>query len=191
MSVQKDLVCVGQIQSPHGLKGALRVVSHTQNPSDLLAFGSFLDVKGAPFVVLDKLLFQEKTGTFVVTFKEVTTRTAAEALQRHDLFISADQLPPLEADSFYHRDLVGLCVQDETGEAWGRIRAVDNFGASDVVEVVPKDSEIPPFWLPFLMRYVPEVNVKEGWVRINVEDWRASGMLSDTPDPSNTSDETR
>ena len=72
--------------------------------------------------------------------------------------LHADPRP--EEDEFYHEDLVGLAARDPAGRELGRVVAVLNFGAGDVLEIATPDgtSEL----LPFTRAVVPEIDLAAG-----------------------------
>ena len=69
----------------------------------------------------------------------VSTRDAAEALKGVEIFARRDQLPPPNEDEFYYDDLVGLEAVDAAGAPLGRVIALMNHGAGDVLEIAPVD----------------------------------------------------
>lgn len=75
----------------------------------------------------------------IARFAEVRDRAAAEALRGTLLTVPRDALPPLGKGEYYHVDLIGLAAVSSTGEAVGRVCAVENFGAGDVIEVERAD----------------------------------------------------
>jgi 16S rRNA processing protein RimM len=104
-------------------------------------------------------------GGVIVRAEGVETRDAAEALRGVRLYVPRDRLPEPEGeDEFYLDDLVGLEAVDAEGAARGRVVAVQNFGAGDLVEVRGPDGET--FYVPFTREAVPEVDVKGGRVVI-------------------------
>jgi 16S rRNA processing protein RimM len=98
-------------------------------------------------------------GGVLVKAEGVETRDDAEALRGLRLYIPRDRLPePEDEDEFYLSDLVGLEAVDAAGAPRGRVVAVQNFGAGDLVEVRGPDGET--FYVPFTREAVPEVDVK-------------------------------
>jgi 16S rRNA processing protein RimM len=68
-------------------------------------------------------------------------------------------LPPLEEGEYYHTDVIGLDVVSTNGEALGRVVAIDNFGAGDVIEIerLPVDDKPGKrFMVPMRVEAVPE-----------------------------------
>ncbi len=111
------------VAGAHGIAGEVRLKVFAD---DLGAHRSFND--GA--LTLVKL----RDGT-IARFAEVADRNAAEALRGTVLTVPRDALPPLGEGEYYHADLLGLTAVSTDGAALGRVVAVENFGAGDVVEV--------------------------------------------------------
>jgi 16S rRNA processing protein RimM len=65
----------------------------------------------------------------------VADRNAAEALRDVKLYVERDKLPAAEDDEFYHADLVGLVAVTTSGELFGDVVGIHNFGAGDIVEL--------------------------------------------------------
>ena len=68
-------------------------------------------------------------------------RDAAEALKGTELFVARDQLPATGEEEFYHADLIGLEAQDSEGRTLGKVAAIHNYGASDVMEIARPDGD--------------------------------------------------
>ena len=86
---------------------------------------------------------------FVITLKEIEGRTEAEALNGLELQIERTKLPKLEdEEDFYHEDLIGMKATSLEGEHYGRIAAIHNFGAGDIIELrggAARGSTMVPF----------------------------------------------
>ena len=83
-------------------------------------------------------------------------------------------LPAEEEDEFYHADLVGLAVRDETGAEAGRVTAVQNYGGGDILEIAWRGRK--GLLIPFSQAAVPEVDVAAGFIRV---DPVAAGLVED------------
>jgi 16S rRNA processing protein RimM len=90
----------------------------------------------------------------IARFAEVADRNAAEALRGTELTVPRSALPPLEAGEYYHIDLLNLPVSTASGEAIGKVVAIDNFGAGDVLEIERPDGK--RFMVPMRPEAVPE-----------------------------------
>lgn len=88
----------------------------------------------------------------IARFAEIRDRNAAEALRGTELTVPRSALPPLGEGEYYHCDLIGLLAVSTDGRELGRVVAVENFGAGDVLEI--ERSEGGRFMAP--MSAVPE-----------------------------------
>ena len=158
------LVAVGIFGAPHGVRGEVRVKAYTDDPKSLAAYGELTDAKGAQRFKIAALR-PLKDDMVVVRIDGVGDRDAAAALTGRELFARRENMPPPDEDEFYHADLVGLCAETETGEEIGRVAALSNYGAGDILEVAPKDGG-ETLLFPFTKAVAPEVDIAHGRIVI-------------------------
>lgn len=170
----KNPVQMAVIGAAHGIKGELRVKSFTADPVALADYGPLFSVDGRAFEIAS---IRPAGAMVVVRFKGVQDRTAAEALTGTELFVDRAILPEPEEEEFYHADLVGLSVRDETGAPMGRISAVQNFGGGDIVEIAGGGRG--GVMVPFTRAAVPEIHIAAGYV---IVDRAAAGLIDDEDD---------
>lgn len=158
-----DAVAMAVVGAAHGTRGELRVKAFTGDPMALGAYGPLSAEDGRTFTV-DTL--RPAGEVVVVKFREVADRTAAEAMSGTTLYVSRAALPAdLEDDEFYHADLVGLLVVDEDGEKLGKVAALHDFGAGDVIEVELSSGRRE--MIPFTRAAVPGIDMEEGVLRVD------------------------
>ena len=105
---------------------------------------------------------------FVARLKGIDDRDAAEALRNVELYVARERLPAIEEDdTFYVADLVGLDAVTADGDTLGKVTAVHNFGAGDIVEIAPAAGGAP-LMLSFTAANVPAVDVKAGRIVVAV-----------------------
>jgi 16S rRNA processing protein RimM len=153
---------LAQIGAPHGVRGLLRLRSFTAEPEALLDYGALCDQAGKPVTLSIK---GRAKGGFLVAVDGVDSREAAEAMKGTQLFVARAALPAPDADEFYLADLVGLTCVLEDGAVFGEIRAVEDFGAGDLLEIKPAAGG-PTFYLPFTEAVVPVVDIAKGQVQV-------------------------
>jgi 16S rRNA processing protein RimM len=124
---------LGAVIGAHGTNGEVRVKTFTLAPDSLGAYGPLTTDDGRRLSVA--VLRASKPGEAIVRFEGIADRNAAEALKGRQLSVPRAALPPPEADEFYHADLIGLAVEDSSNASLGRVRAMHNFGAGDVMEI--------------------------------------------------------
>ena len=94
------------------------------------------------------LQIKHKTGDFyVAAIDGITDRNAAESLRGTKLYIDRDLLPAPDDGEYYIEDLKGLSVIDENGAVIGSVLSVENFGASDLLDIKPAQGG-ESFYLP-------------------------------------------
>jgi len=123
-------VTLAAITGAHGVTGEVRLKLFGDGIATLAKQKSFND--GA--LTLVKIREDGKGGA-IARLAESTSRSDAERLRGTVLTVSRDALPPLAEGEFYHADLVGLAVVTDAGEAVGTVAAIENFGATDIVEI--------------------------------------------------------
>jgi 16S rRNA processing protein RimM len=155
-----DLVLVGEFGRPHGLKGEVRLKSHTGEPEAIAGYRPLIAADGRTLSL--KSVRPAPGGApdlLIAVVDGVATREAAEALNRVQLYVERAKLPPPdEEDEFLLADLIGLSVETEAGEVIGAVVAVPNYGGGDLIEIAPV-AKGPTALLPFTKAFVPVVDL--------------------------------
>ncbi|MDJ0512354.1 MAG: ribosome maturation factor RimM [Methyloceanibacter sp.] len=152
------LLLVGEIGAAQGLKGEVRLRSYTQEPTDIAAYGPLRNEAGTKTIEIDRIRVTPKA--LIARIKGVTTREAAEALNRTKLYISREALQQPADDEWYVADMIGLTAVSPEGARLGTVVAIHNFGASDILEIVPDEG--PSYLVAFTDDTVPEVAISKG-----------------------------
>ena len=155
-----DLICVGAVAGAYGVRGEVRLKSFCAEPRDIARYGPLFSEDGARRFEL--VLGAPVSGGFAARLSGVDTREAAEALRGLRLCAPRTALPALPDDEFYHADLIGLEVVDTGGAVLGRVSAVLNHGAGDLLELRRAGGE--SVLLPFTRAIVPTVDLAAGRV---------------------------
>ena len=170
MSVKAEaLTCVAIIVGAHGVHGAVKVKSFTQNPEDFSIYGPLLNAEGD--VILTPKNPRPINNAFTMRSPEIKTREQAMAMKGTELFVPRSAFPEPEEDEFYFTDLVGLDVKSTDGKRVGKIIGVEDFGAGTMLEIRPvktADNQ-NSFYHPFTKIAVPKVDVNAGRVVIHIE----------------------
>jgi 16S rRNA processing protein RimM len=172
-------ICVARIGAAHGIRGAVKLWTFTEDPLAVDAYGPLVTKDGArQFEVTSA---REAKGHLVVTLKGVATREDAERLNGVELYVAREKLPVTEEDEYYHADLIGLAAVDSANEPLGRVIAIHNFGAGDIIEIAPPQGAT--LLLPFTNAVVPTVDLASGRVVIELPD----EIEADTPEGAGAS----
>ncbi len=157
----EDRVCVGAVAGAFGVKGEVRLKSFCSDPEDVAAYGP-LETEDAARRFEITLVKSVKNG-FAARLSGVRSKEAADALRGTRLFAGRDALPALEEEEYYHADLIGLEVRDTGGTLLGKIRAIHDHGAGDLLEVHGLGLK-QTVLLPFTRAAVPTVDIAAGRV---------------------------
>ena len=152
-------ICIARIGAAHGVRGAVKLWTFTEDPLAVTQYGSLTTKDGARS--FEVATAREAKGHLVATLKGIATREDAERLNGLELYVAREKLPATDEDEFYHADLIGLSALTADGTEVGTIVAVHDFGAGDILELRP-----PPggttIMLPFNEACVPEVDIAGG-----------------------------
>lgn len=169
-------VLLAVIGAAQGLKGEVRVKSHTQVADGFASYGTLYTSDGRAFDVLSTRITKD---VVVTAFKGIKDRTAAEALNGTQLFVDrallGDQVTA--EDDYLHSDLIGLRIVDEHGHDHGTVYAIHNFGAGDILEVSKHRGHSVA--IPFSKAAVPDINFA---TKIITVDSVAAGLVDDDDD---------
>ncbi len=142
------------------MRGEVRITAYTQEPLALARYGALLREDGSAGLTLVSAR-AAKDGV-IGRVREVSTKEQADALRGLRLFVSRDALPLVEdEDDFYIADLIGLAAATPEGAAPGAVKAVQNYGAGDILELDPGGGQATVF-VPFTRDAVPEVRIAKG-----------------------------
>jgi 16S rRNA processing protein RimM len=154
-----EKVCVGAIAGAFGVRGEVRLKSFTAIPEDIASYAPLETEDGARSFTV-KVTRQIKNG-LAARLSGVATKEAADDLRGTQLFVPRDRLPSLPDDEFYHADLIGLEVTDTGGASLGKVLAVINNGADDLLELSAPGQK-QTVLLPFTKEVVPTVDLAQG-----------------------------
>jgi len=161
-------VCLGVVGAPHGVRGAMRIKSFTDEPEAIASYGALEDESGERHFTLRLLGSAKGDGMLIANFSGITDRDRAEALRGLRLYLPRAALPAPAEDEFYYADLVGLTAALGDGTKLGNIIAVHDFGAGDVLEIAREAGA--PVLVPFTRAAVPVVDLAGGRVVIDPPD---------------------
>ena len=157
-------VCIARIGAAHGVRGAVKLWTFTEDPFAVKRYGPLSTKDGTRHFEVTHA--REAKSHLVAQLRGVTTREEAERLNGLELYISREKLPATEEDEYYHADLIGLAAVTTADEPLGRVVAIHNFGAGDILEIAPPDGAT--MLLPFSNAVVPTVDVAGGRVVIDL-----------------------
>jgi 16S rRNA processing protein RimM len=159
-------ICIARIGAAHGVRGAVKLWTFTEDPLAVMQYGALATRDGTRS--FEVATAREAKGHLVATLKGVATREDAERLNGIELYVLREKLPATAEDEYYHADLIGLAAVNGADEPLGRVVAIHNFGAGDIIEIAPPHGAT--LLLPFTNAVVPSVDLAAGHVVIELPD---------------------
>jgi 16S rRNA processing protein RimM len=169
-------ICVARIGAAHGVHGQVKLWTFTEDPFAVKRYGSLFTKDGARQFEIAQA--REGKGHLIASFKGIATRDEAERLNGLELYVARERLPATADNEYYHADLIGLAAVTTANTPLGRVVAIHNFGAGDIIEIAPNDG--PTLLLPFSNAVVPTVDLAGGRVVIDLPA-EIEGDAPDTP----------
>lgn len=163
MAARSDPVCVGAFAGAHGVRGAVKLRSFTEDPEAIARYGPLWDESGERSFEIrlegqsGRLLLARVTG--------VSDRNAAEALKGVRLHVPRAALPAPEAEEFYVVDLIGLAAERAGVGEFGTVIAVHDFGAGQLLEIGTTEGR--SVMIPFTAEAVPTVDPAGGRIVVD------------------------
>jgi 16S rRNA processing protein RimM len=157
-------ICLGVITGASGVQGEVRIKPYTAEPKAIGAYGKVTTKAGDKYS-LSKI--KPSRGGVSAKLYGIDDRDAALALIGTELYVARERLPETEEEEFYYVDLIGLAAKTVDGETLGTVKAVHDFGAGDLLEIIFEDahsSNTKIEYVPFTSEVVPEVHVKQGYL---------------------------
>lgn len=169
MDARTHTFTVGKIVNTHGIKGEVRVISHTDFPEERFAKGSkLLLVHPSHTQPVPLQISESRThkNFYILQFKDHSSINDVEKYKGSLLKITEAELLDLDADEYYIHQIVGCEVFTEEGERIGTIKEVLRPGANDVW-VVQRD-KLKDLLLPYIDEVVKQVDVDQKKVTVHL-----------------------
>ena len=165
-----ELIVVGRIGRPQGIKGEVTVEVRTDDPDQRFAVGSVLRTEPAERGPLTVASSRQQGRYLVVAFEGVLDRNGAELVRDTMLLVDVADLPALaDEDEYYDTQLIGLSAQLLDGTGVGTVTDVLHLPGGDVLVVGRTAQLLSPVasqdvLVPFVRAIVPVVDVPGGRV---------------------------
>lgn len=164
---------VGAIAGAHGVRGEVKIKPFTGEAETIARLGPLSDESGARIFRI--VAHRVAKGALIARLDGIDDRDRAEGLKGTRLYVARAALPPLEAESWYYSDLIGLSVEDDGGAVLGKVTAVQNYGAGDLLEIAFAGREGSDF-VAFAKAFVPLIDVAGGRIVVTLpEDFFDTG----------------
>ena len=162
--VPSKLIILGQVSGAAGVKGWIRVYSHTKPRENIVNFDTWIlrlnDIDR--HVILEGNECRGKN--VLVKVQGTDDRDSALRLVGAEIAVERNSLPPCGPGEYYWADLEGLEVRAIAGQSLGHIDYLFSTGVHDVMVIAGDRERLIPF---VLEEIVCEVDISGGFLVVN------------------------
>lgn len=149
----------GRIVGAHGIRGEVKLRPHNPESELPSALTELLLERRGEVRSHVVVAAREHGGTWLLELEGVKSRNDAETLTGSIAWVEESRLGPLADNEYYHHQLIGLTVVDESGERLGEVQRVLSAGASDVLEII--DGKLERL-VPMVDEFVRSIDLAAG-----------------------------
>lgn len=161
-SMTQPLIVIAAIVGAHGVRGEAKLRAFGE-AANVASYGPFLD-KDGKIILTPKTARSSGGEAVIVSFKEPVTREQIMAMKGTILHVPRAALPDPDEDEFYYSDLIGMTAEHLDGAPAGRVKAVHDFGAGEMLEISAPEGAV---FIPFTRDAVPVVEIAKSRLVIN------------------------
>ena len=164
--LQDDLVIIGEVVKPHGIRGEVKVYLYSERPENLKQHKKIIlqESAGSGTKKYNVVKSREQGKLAILRLEGVGTREAAEALQGSKIWLDKADFPELNSDEYYWHQLEGLRVMTEAGQELGRVTNIFNTTAHDIMVVTGAGNE---FMIPVNGDIIRDIDEQGGKITIS------------------------
>ena len=160
----QGFVEIGLFIGPHGIKGEVKVKSFTEIPENLFVYEEFF--LGNQTKPIKLKLVRKVKQNLICIVEDIKTRNEAEKFKNLTFYVKRDNLPLLNDDEFYQRDLLNFDVYNLERHNLGFVTSFNDFGGGLLVEVEKNKKR---FYLPIGKPFLKDINYKDKEVILNID----------------------
>ena len=161
---RQGFVEIGLFIGPHGIKGEVKVKSFTEVPENLFVYEEFF--LGNQTKPIKLKLVRKVKQNLICIVEDIKTRNEAEKFKNLTLYVKRDNLPLLNDDEFYQRDLLNFDFYNLERHNLGFVTSFNDFGGGLLVEVEKNKKR---FYLPIGKPFLKDINYKDKEVILNID----------------------
>ncbi len=147
-------VYLGKIGYPYGLKGWIKIFSFTSNNEDIFNYKPwYLYIKNNWYIP-PETNWKIYKNYFLVKYKNINTINIVSLLINSKILINDYQLPPVEKNVFYWKDLIGCTVLTSNNYYLGNVVNFFETGSNDVMIVKNISLKGKNLLIPFILKKI-------------------------------------
>ena len=157
-----DIIKLGKITAPQGIKGEVRVYPYTDKPTRFSEIEAVL-LNGRRCRI-EKARYMKNMA--ILKLEGIDDRNAAEAMRNRELLLPREELWKQPEDTYFVDDLVGCAVVSEDGAPVGMLKTIHSRPAQDLYEIEKEDGS--SFLLPAVQEFIKDVKTDEKIIVIHL-----------------------
>ena len=162
----ENMLRVGVITSPHGIKGEVKVFPTTDDAKRFKELKKVILDTGKEYIPMEIEHVKFFKNMVILKFKGYDNINEIEKYKSRDLLITRDQAVDLAPDEYFITDLIGLAVVSDQGVELGTLKDVLETGANDVYVVAMKDGK--ELMLPAIDDCILNVDLEQRRMEVHV-----------------------
>jgi 16S rRNA processing protein RimM len=161
---EPDFLVVGKLRRPHGVRGEILMDVYTDFPERLkTGVTVYIGPEHTPARIRNT---RWQAPAMLIAFERYETREEAGLLRNLLVHVRADDRPPLDEGEYYHHQLLGMQVIEESGEYLGVLSGILETGANDVfIVTTPEGREV---LLPATDEVLLEIDLDRKQMRVHL-----------------------
>ena len=165
----QEKVVIGQVSSPHGIKGWLKILSYTDPVDNIFSYKSIFLKKEDEYLPYDIQDYSFSGKIIRVKLAGIDDRNQSEELVKCLIVVNRGDLPELSPNSYYWRDLIGFEVHNEDNLNLGILDSFFETGSNDVMIVIGSNKN--RLLIPFInVEVVKKVDLKKKIISVDWND---------------------
>ncbi|AJS59258.1 ribosome maturation factor RimM [Paenibacillus sp. IHBB 10380] len=168
--MSEQLLTVGKLVNTHGIKGEIKVLSHTDFPEQRFAKGKrlfLIPTEGNSFwITIESVRFHKEM--YILKLEGFSNINEVEKYKGSILKVSKDDVVELPENEYYFHEIIGCVVytDEDQDKALGVIKEILTPGANDVWVIKPSSG--PDILIPVIDEVVLDVDVKNQKVKVHL-----------------------
>ncbi len=134
-------ILIAKIGKTRGLKGDFFLRSFAENPENIFSFKKFFTLTSSMIEEVNFEYIKSYNSKLIAKIVSLDDIDSIKLYGQKDIYVLKSELPELETNQAYWFELEGMTVHNLEGKCLGNVQAVNNYGASDILEVKFKDKK--------------------------------------------------
>ena len=162
---------IARIGKTRGLRGEFFLRSFAENPQSLNTFTKFYTLNSSLMEEVDLEYIKTSNSNIISKIKSIDDIDAIKLFGQKDVYVLRSELPQLAENEAYWFELIGMDVINLDNQSLGVVEIVNNYGASDILEITPASDRKEKILIPFIRnKFIISINKSENSILVDWEE---------------------